>query len=376
MDWGLIVSEFLRPVSREALATMGSYHSPQLDVAVRLNTNESPFAPPQAFCEAVRNAVAGLQWHRYPNRQSTDLRTALAGAHGVSSGEVFAANGSNEVLQSLFLAYGGPGRNAVVFEPTYAMYSQIAHVTGTGVLRGSRDSDHRLVPNDVMKFVGEQQPELVFLCSPNNPTGTVDPVEMVAGVVDLAASYGGMVIVDEAYGQFTKTSAAELLAENLPLAVSRTFSKTWALAGIRLGYLLAPTWCVDDLEKVVLPYHLDVFKQTVGVLALEYEVEMEDRVADLVAERDRVAGALAGLPVTVWPSEANFILFRPEARSGAAVWQALLNRSVLVRDFTTMAGIEGCLRVTIGTVVENNRFLEALDEALREEHDEVSLGGA
>ncbi|MDG2427222.1 MAG: histidinol-phosphate transaminase [Acidimicrobiales bacterium] len=369
------MSKFVRPASREAVAAMESYHAPQLDVAVRLNTNESPFAPPQAFREAMGSVVTGLQWHRYPDRQAADLRTALASAHGVSPEEVFVANGSNEVLQSLYLAYGGPGRNAMVFEPTFAMYAQIAHITGTGVLRGARDSEHRLVPNDVLKIVEEQKPELIFLCSPNNPTGTMDPAEMVAGLVDLAATYGGMVVVDEAYGQFAKTSAADLLAENLPVVVSRTFSKTWALAGIRLGYLVAPTWCVNDLEKVVLPYHLDVFKQAVGVIALQYEREMEERVAELVAERGRVAAALGGLAVTAWPSEANFILFRPEARPGAAVWQALLDRSVLVRDFTTMAGTEGCLRVTIGTVSENNRFLEALDEALREEPDESALEG-
>ncbi len=364
--------EFVRPTASEGVVAMEDYHSPQIDVEVRLNTNESPVAPPEAFRAAVVAAVAEVSWHRYPDRAATALRAALADAHGVDPAQVFAANGSNEVLQSLQLAYGGPGRSAAVFEPTYAMYAQIARTTCTGVIRGRRDADHRLVRDDVLALVADEQPTLVFLCSPNNPTGTVDPPGLVADVVDVAAGYGGLVVVDEAYGQFASTSTVDLLAEDRPLAVSRTFSKTWAMAGVRLGFLLAPTWCVAELEKVALPYHLDALKQIVGVLALQHGAAMDDRVADLVGERGRVAAALADLRVTVWPSEANFILFRPEARSGGDVWRSLVDRSVLVRDFTAMAGIEGCLRVTIGTADENNRFLEALDQILAWPLGEVS----
>ncbi|MDG1463753.1 MAG: histidinol-phosphate transaminase [Acidimicrobiales bacterium] len=356
--------EFVQPQARVGVVSMEGYHSPQVDVAVRLNTNESPVPPPEGFRAAVAAVATELSWNRYPDRHATALRSALAEAHGVTPMQVFAANGSNEVLQSLLLAYGGPGRSAAVFEPTYAMYAQIARITGTDVLRGTRDVDHRLVSDDVMALVADEQPALVFLCSPNNPTGTVDPVGLVADLVDVAAGYGGLVVVDEAYGQFASTSAVDLLAEDRPLVVSRTFSKTWAMAGARLGYLLAPTWCVAELDKVVLPYHLDAFKQTVGILALEHRAAMDDRVAQLVAERNRMAAALDVLPVTAWPSEANFILFRPDTRSGRDVWQALVDRSVLVRDFTTMVGIEGCLRVTIGTTDENDRFIEALGQIL------------
>jgi len=356
--------EFVQPQARVGVVSMEGYHSPQVDVAVRLNTNESPVPPPAGFRAAVAAAVTELSWNRYPDRHATALRSALAEAHGVNPMQVFAANGSNEVLQSLQLAYGGPGRSVAVFEPTYAMYAQIARTTGTGVLRGTRDADHRLVADDVMALVADKQPALVFLCSPNNPTGTVDPVGLVADLVDVAAGYGGLVVVDEAYGQFASTSAVDLLAEDRPLVVSRTFSKTWAMAGARLGYLLAPTWCVAELDKVVLPYHLDAFKQAVGILALQYRTAMDDRIAQLVAERNRMTAALDVLPVTAWPSEANFILFRPDTRSGRDVWQALVECSVLVRDFTTMAGIEGCLRVTIGTADENDRFIEALGQIL------------
>ena len=354
------------PTARPGVAAMEGYHSPQVDVDVRLNTNESPIPPPAAFTEAVAAAVADQPWHRYPDRGAVALRRALADGHGVDPGGVFAANGSNEVLQSLFLAYGGHGRSAAIFEPTYAMYAQIAGTTGTRVVRGTRGDDHRLDLGGVLALVDAERPDLVFLCSPNNPTGTVDPLDLVAEVVDAAAGYGGLVVVDEAYGQFAEASAATLLADDRPLVVSRTFSKTWAMAGVRLGYLLAPAWCVAELEKVALPYHLDSLKQAVGVLALGHADAMADRVATLVAERERLAAALADMAVTAWPSQANFVLFRPEARPGSEVWQALLDRSVLVRDFTTMPGVEGCLRVTVGTRRENDRFLDALREALDE----------
>ena len=359
-----VVADFIRPVARDGVASMDGYHSPQMDVDVRLNTNESPVPPPDAFRRAVADRVVDVIWHRYPDRAATALRAALADAHEVAPAQVFAANGSNEVLQSLHLAYGGPGRSAAVFDPTYAMYAQIAKTIGTSVLRGTRDADHRLVRGEVLALLAEKQPALVHLCSPNNPTGTVDPIELVIEVVDVVAGYGGLVVVDEAYGQFASTSVAGLLAEDRPLVVSRTFSKTWAMAGARLGFLLAPTWCVAELEKVTLPYHLDALKQAVGILALEHGSTMDDRVAELVSERDRVATALSDLGVTSWPSEANFILFRPEARLGGEVWRSLVDRSVLVRNFTTMAGIEGCLRVTIGTADENDRFLQALTQIL------------
>ena len=358
------VADFVRPTARDGVASMDGYHSPQMDVAVRLNTNESPVPPPDAFRRAVADRAVDVAWHRYPDRAAMELRTALADAHGVDLAQVFAANGSNEVLQSLHLAYGGPGRSAAVFDPTYAMYAQIARTIGTSVLRGTRDAGHRLVRGEVLSLLAEKEPTLIHLCSPNNPTGTVDPIELVVEVLDVAAGYGGLVVVDEAYGQFASTSVVGLLAEDRPLVVSRTFSKTWAMAGARLGFLLAPTWCVAELEKVALPYHLDSLKQAVGILALEHGSTMDDRAAEIVGERDRVATALSDLGVTSWPSEANFILFRPEARSGREVWQSLVDQSVLVRNFTPMAGIEGCLRVTIGTADENDRFLEALTQIL------------
>ena len=354
-----------RPIARIQVAPESGYHSPQLDVDVRLNTNESPFPPPPGFVEAVAEAAREVDWNRYPDRSAKRLRTALAERYGVAPGQVFAANGSNEVLQSLLLAYGGAGRSVAVFEPTYAMYSQIARTTGTRLVRGRRATDFTLDSRIARQFVLGERPDVVILCSPNNPTGTPAADGLVADLEEAVGTYGGLLVVDEAYGEFAAEGAAGLVSEDRSVVVSRTFSKTWAIAGARLGYLIAPTWCVAELERVALPYHLDALKLEVGVLALEYVDAMEERVERLVAERDRMAAALARLPVTTWPSAANFILLRPESRPGGEVWQDLVDRSVLVRDFTTMPGLEGCLRVTMGSRVENDMFLDALREALR-----------
>jgi histidinol-phosphate aminotransferase len=346
---------------RADLALMEGYHSPQLDVAVRLNTNEAPGPPPPGFAARVAAAVGEVDWHRYPDRSYRALRAAIAGLHGVDPGQVFAANGSNEVLQTLCLTYGGPGRTAAVFEPTYALHSHIARITGTGVAVGERAADLSLDEQEVRSVLAETAPAITFLCSPNNPTGMVEPEGVVRMVADEAP---GLVVVDEAYGQFAPWSALELVGEDRPLVVTRTFSKTWSMAAGRLGYLVGPSWLVAELDKVVLPYHLDAVKQAAGVAALGFVDEMHARVAALVEERGRVAAALADLPVDTWPSGANFVLFRPRERDGDRVWRALAERSVLVRNCASWPRLEGCLRVTIGTRDEDDAFLAALSEVL------------
>jgi histidinol-phosphate aminotransferase len=346
---------------RDDLAPMAGYHSPQVDVAVRLNTNEAPEPPPAAFTQRLAARLAEVEWHRYPDRSYRALRDAIAKHHGVAPEQVFAANGSNEVLQTLLLAYGGPGRRAAVFEPTYALHSHIARITGTAVAVGERSDDFSLDIGEVRRVLGEAQPAITFLCSPNNPTGMIEPDAVVRAV---ASEAPGLVVVDEAYGQFAPWSALELVDGVRPLVVTRTFSKTWSMAAARLGYLVGPAWLVAELDKVALPYHLDVVKQLAGTLALSFEDEMRARVAALVEERGRVAAALAELPVDVWPSGANFVLFRPRERDGAAVWQGLLDRSVLIRNCASWPRLRGCLRVTIGTPAEDDAFLAALAEAL------------
>lgn len=350
------------PPVRPDLQLTEGYHSPQVEAEVRLNTNESPFAPPDAWREELLAALAEVSFHRYPDRPAAELRQAVADLHGVTPEEVFCANGSNEVLQSLLLAFGGPGRRALVFEPTYALHSHIARIAGTEVVEGARDDEFLIDPQHALELLGAQRPAVTFLCSPNNPTGRAEPPETVAAV---SAAAPGLVIVDEAYGQFSPWSALVLRGPEQPgLVVTRTFSKTWAMAGARLGYLVADPAVVAACESVVLPYHLSAQTQMAGLIALRHVPEMEARVARISEERGRVATALGDLPVDSWPSDANFILFRPQDRDATDVWQALLDHSILIRNCAAWDGLRNCLRVTIGTADENDRFLHALKESL------------
>lgn len=351
-----------RVAPRDDLALSPGYHSPQVQVPVRLNTNEAPEPPPPGFAVALAAELEALAWHRYPDRSYRALRTAIAEHHGVAPEQVFAANGSNEVLQTLCLTYGGPGRTVATFEPTYALHRHIARITGTAVVSGERTEGLALDRTEVSRVLADARPEITFLCSPNNPSGMLEDADTVRCVLEQAP---GLLVVDEAYGQFAPWSALELVGEDVPLVVTRTYSKTWSLAAARLGYLIGPSWLVAELDEVALPYHLDAIKQAAGRLALAYEPEMRARVAALVEERGRVVSRLAELAVQVWPSGANFVLFRPESRAGRTVWEALLERGVLVRDCSSWPRLEGCLRVTIGTREEDDAFLAALEEVLR-----------
>jgi len=346
---------------RDDLGDLEGYHSPQVDVAVRLNTNESPFPPPDAWREALLEELSSLPFQRYPDRAAIELRRAIGEVHGVGPEQVLAANGSNEVIQALCLAFGGPERPAAVFRPTYLMHSHIARITGTPVVEGERDADFALDLAEVERVVAGERPALTFLCSPNNPTGVLEPPEAIDRVLALGS---GIVVVDEAYGQFSPRSAIEQVADGRPLVVVRTFSKTWSMAGARLGYMVAPAEIVGAVEAVLLPYHLDVMKQAAGRLALRFQSEMEARVATIVEERGRLAAGLSELPVDAWPSAANFILFRPHTKDGDKVWEELLEQSVLVRNCAGWPRLDGCLRVTVGTAEENEAFLSALREVL------------
>jgi histidinol-phosphate aminotransferase len=346
---------------RDDLRALERYHSPRVDVPVRLNVNESPYPPPAAWRDELAAALATVDWHRYPDRSAHDLRAAIAGWHGVGVEQVFAANGSNEVLQTLLLTYGGRDRTVVTFAPTYQLHGHIARITGTTVVEGERADDFTLDEAVARRVIDSAQPVVTFLCSPNNPTGLVESPSLVRAVLDAAS---GLVVVDEAYAQFADWTALELVDDDVPLIVVRTFSKTWSMAGARLGYLVGPAWVVAAMEQVALPYHLDAAKQLAGTLALGHVDEMDARVKQIVAERERLAEGLQGLPVDSFPSGANFILFRPA--DGPAVWQALVDRGVLVRDCSSWPRLANCLRVTVGTPEENDSFLAALAEALTE----------
>lgn len=358
-----------RPAPRDDLRELSGYHSPQLDVEVRLNTNESPLPPPPAFVARWLAELGSVPLHRYPDRSARLLREAIAASVGVPPSMVMCANGSNEVLQSLLLTYGGPGRRALVFEPTYALHAHIARITGTEVVVAERDPGTFAVdPVRAREAVGRHRPHVVMLCDPNNPTGTTDGPEVLDAVLEAAAAHGpALVVVDEAYGEFARTSAVDRIADDRPLVVARTYSKVWSLAALRLGYAVGPAPVLAEVGAVVLPYHLDAATQLAGVVALEYRPEMKARVAFLVEERDRLSAALEDLDgVTPFPSGANFVLLRVhhDPDEGHAIWQALVDRGVLVRDFSRWPRLAGCLRVTVGTRAENDRFLAALAEVL------------
>ncbi len=354
----------MRPVPRDDLRTLDGYHSPQVDVDVRLNTNESPYAPPAAFVERYMDALRTVQWNRYPDRGATQLRAALGEFLGQPPARLLCGNGSNEVLQTLLLTYGGAGRAALMFEPTYALHAQIARGTGTPVVAGERCRDYTIDADDACALIERERPSVVFACSPNNPTGTVEPSATIDRMLAACDRTGAVLVVDEAYGEFAPSTAMALVDEARPLVVVRTYSKVWSMAAVRLGFMVGPTWMVHDLEKVLLPYNVSVPTQVAGIVALEFRSEMEQRVASLVEERGRVFASLAATDgIDVCPSGANFLLFRVDG-DAHDLWKRLLARNVLVRDFSSWPRVEGGLRVTIGTPEENDAFLQALREEL------------
>jgi histidinol-phosphate aminotransferase len=341
---------------RPGLRDVDPYEAPQLDVKARLNTNECPYPLPESFREDLAAAVRDLSLNRYPDREAGSLRERLAELHGHRLEGTWAANGSNEILVQILQAYGGPGRAVLLFEPTYALHSRLAWVTNSEVSPVRLEQPWTISPADVTE-ARERDPDVVFVCSPNNPTGNAQPVE----VVEHAARSDALVVVDEAYAEFGGESALPLVRNYPNVVVVRTFSKAFALAGARLGYCLAAPDVVQDLRRVRLPYHLSALTQVAALVALDHREEALEILAAVRAERDRILEALPALGVEAFGSESNFVLFRPP-KPARQVWQALLDRSVLVRDFTNL--LPECLRVTAGTPEEVDLFLSALEEVL------------
>lgn len=336
---------------RDDLRGRAPYGAPQVAARVRLNTNENPYPPSPGLVADLAAAVteAATTLNRYPDREAVALRADLAAYAGHSPEGTWAANGSNEVLQQLLMAFGGPGRTAVGFEPSYSMHRLISEATGTRWVSEQRADDFTLDPEAAVAAVRRHRPDVVFLCSPNNPTATALPPAVVEAVYDAT---DGVVLVDEAYVEFSHApSVAPLLAGRERLVVTRTMSKAFAMAGTRVGYLLAAESVVDALRVVRLPYHLSALTQAAARVALAHAAETLATVELVRRDRDRLVAAL-----DCTPSDTNFVLFRvPDA---AATWQALLDRGVLVRD----VGLPGWLRVTVGTTEECGAFMEALGQ--------------
>ena len=349
------------PLIREELRGIEPYGAPQLDVPVCLNVNENPYPPSAAVVADIERSVAeaarGL--NRYPDRDFPALREALAGylGHGVTAGQVWAANGSNEVMLHLLQAFGGPGRLALSFAPTYSMYPEYARDTHTAWEVGHREQDFTLDLDRAVELVRERRPHVVLLPSPNNPTGTALPLEAVSRLCE--ALTDGLLVVDEAYAEFRRAgtpSALELLPRHPNLVVTRTMSKAFALAGARVGYLAAAPEICDALRVVRLPYHLSAVTQAVALAALRHADELLAAVDELRSERDETVDWLRAQGLTVADSDANFVLFGtfPDRH---AVWQGLLDRGVLIRE----TGPDGWLRVSVGTGSEMAAFRQALE---------------
>lgn len=350
---------------REDLRGRTAYGAPQLDVPVQLNTNESSYAVPDevvsATLVALEQDLRGL--NRYPDREFTGLRKALVDYLRMQAGvelapeRMWAGNGSNEVLQHVVQAFGGPGRIALGFTPAYSMHPIIAETLGTTWVDGRREEGTFDLPvESALAQAGEVDPHVVFLCSPNNPTGTALPYEVIEAMLEAAPR--AVVVVDEAYAEFARPgtpTALALLERHERLVVTRTMSKAFTLAGGRLGYLAAHPDLVDALRLVRLPYHLSTPTQTIARVALEHAPALLATVEAIKAERDRLVEELAGMGLRPVPSDANFVLFGGLA-DAPATWQALLDDGVLVRD----VGIPHHLRVTAGTPEETTRFLEAM----------------
>ena len=356
---------------RPDLVGLKPYGAPQLDVAVSLNVNENTHQIPEAVAVEIiaRLAESLLNINRYPDREFVALRQALADylndnlESALSTDNIWAANGSNEVLQHIFQAFGGPGRKALGFKPTYSMYSLIAQGAQTDYLLAARDDRYELSVETVQAGIRENKPNIVMLCSPNNPTGTPVSLEVVGAAYDvLQETTGGILVVDEAYGEFAhdpSQSAVKLLKDRPKLLVSRTMSKAFAFAGARVGYLAADPAVIDALRLVRLPYHLSAFTQVAAEGALAHSVEMLRTVDDIRVQRDRIVTELTAMGLDPYRTDANFVLFAGLENS-ARVWQQLLDRGVLVRDM----GITGTLRVSAGTEAETSAFLKALREVI------------
>jgi len=350
---------------RENLRGKSPYGAPQLDVPVRLNTNENPHPPTKALVDDVTasvEAVAG-ELHRYPDRDAVALRSDLARYLTAQTGtplsveNLWAANGSNEILQQLLQAFGGPGRSAIGFVPSYSMHPIIADGTQTAWLVANRAADFSLDIEVAVASVSDRKPDIVFVASPNNPSGQSVALGELRRLLDaLSAESTGILILDEAYGEFSSQPSAVKLIDEYPtkLVVTRTMSKAFAFAGGRLGYLIAAPAVIDAMLLVRLPYHLSSVTQAAARAALRHADDTLGSVATLIAERDRVTEALRGMGFRVIPSDANFVLFG-EFADAPATWQRYLDAGILIRD----VGIPGYLRATTGLAEENDALLAA-----------------
>lgn len=352
---------------RQDLRSLSPYGAPQVPAQAFLNTNENPFSPSEQLQNAITAAVSGIssQLNRYPDRDAERLRAKLAtyinglSSTGFTHKNVWVANGSNEVIQSIFLAFG-QGK-ALGFTPSYSMHALIGRVSKTEWIDGLRNSDFSLNIDDAIDQIQTNKPTLTFVTTPNNPTGGAVAITDIAKIAEAVKAVGGLLVIDEAYAEFSEqVSAVSLISDSPHVIVIRTMSKAFAFAGARVGYLVADPKVIDAMLIVRLPYHLSSITQAVAEVALDFKEELLAGVGTLIESRDLMIEALASLGLTVAESEANFILFTGFPQDAKQLWSDLLKRGVLIRD----VGLSGHLRVTIGNEAENTLFINALKELI------------
>ena len=352
---------------RETLRPLSPYGAPQVPAQAALNTNENPYSPSPALQKAITDAVAKVaaDLNRYPDRDATVLRTKLANyinelsSTKFSAENVWAANGSNEIIQSIFLAFaGGP---VLGFTPSYSMHPLIAKVTGSVWIDGKRNADFSLNTSDAISEIQKNKPTLTFITTPNNPTGGSVTIQEIEKLADACKAVGGLLVVDEAYAEFSQEkSAVTLIANNPHVIVIRTMSKAFAFAGARVGYLVSDVAVKDAMMIVRLPYHLSALTQAAAQVAIDHRAELLAGVSYLIESRAIVMQALHDMGLTTIPSSANFVLFTGFKQEAPQLWAALLEKGVLIRD----VGLSGYLRVTIGNEAENTLFISALKELI------------
>jgi histidinol-phosphate aminotransferase len=350
---------------RSELRNINPYGAPQINDVIALNTNENPFALPPEVTEAINERLNHVVAHlnRYPDRDAVTLRTKLAAYIQTSTGvelsdaNIWAANGSNEILQTIFLACGGPDHLAIGFTPSYSVHPLIAQITKTAWFAASRTGEFTIDVEKAKKLIREKLPQLVVITTPNNPSGTITSIADIREIADACGAVGALFIVDEAYAEFSEeASAVSLLPEFPHVVVVRTMSKAFAFAGARTGYFVANPALVNAALLTRLPYHLSSLTQAAAEVALDFAGAMQSEIQLLISERGRVETALSDVGLKPLPSSANFLLFSGFREESSGVWQAFLDQGILIRD----VGLRGFLRVTIGTPAENDRFIEAL----------------
>jgi histidinol-phosphate aminotransferase len=350
---------------KPAVRSLSAYTLAARHADVKLNQNENPYDFPQALKRRVVEQALARPWSRYPDFDPQELVEALARWAGWKPEGVLAGNGSNELIQALFMVTVGPGTRVVVPEPTFSLYALLTRILGGETLVAALDAELGYQPRALIDIARELRPALVVACSPNNPTGSVLEPDDVAALCEAAP---GLVVVDEAYHEFSGASVAPLLERHANLVVLRTFSKAMAMAGLRVGYLLADPALVREVNKARLPYNLNFFSQAAALAALAEPAALRESVERLVGARQELFRRLAHVAgVKPFPSRANFILFELESADPRAVFESMWGRGVLVRDVSAYPRLGRCLRVSVGSDEENERFLTALRHALSEQ---------